>query len=117
MAFLQFMIPVAGLERAGIPERKAYVRHQPGTHASPAAQTDIGPHSGNAGNPLELPHAAVMMDCPGTGHDGNERPPRQPFSHLLGVGKARAFKLKAPVVARLPLELKHGEEGSFPSWG
>ena len=113
MVLLQRLAPVAGLEGAGVPIGKADVRHQPGTNAAPVSQAYVGAHAGDAGNPLELADAAVMVNRPGAGHHGNERPPRQPLAHLVDIGKPGSFQLKGPIVRCLPLKLDKGKEGNI----
>lgn len=114
MVLLQFMAPVAGLNGAGVPEGKAHVRHDARMHAPPAAQPYLRAYAGHAGNPLKLADAAVMVNRPGPGNHGNERPPRQAFAHFIDVGKACAFQLEYPVARCLPLELDKRQERVIP---
>lgn len=114
MVLLQFMAPVAGLDGAGVPEGKANIRHNAGAHAPPTAQPYVRSYAGHAGNPLKLADAAVMVNRPGAGHHGNERPPRQAVAHFIDIGKTGAFQLESPVARCLPLELDKRQERVIP---
>ena len=113
MVLIQLMAPVAGLDGAGVPKGKTDVRHQSGTNAAPVSQAYVGAHAGDAGNPLELADAAVMVNRPGAGHHGNERPPRQAVADLAGIGKPGSFQLKGPIIRCLPFKLDKGKEGKI----